>query len=62
MNPGWIISSIHVEMGGIRLTICELHRLCTSSAELAGHDDLAALGTRLHNETEHTIARTNLPN
>ena len=37
-------------------TVGELHRLGTGSAKLARDDDLATLGTRLHDETEHTIA------
>jgi hypothetical protein len=36
----------------------ELHRLGTGSTELAGDDNLAALGARLHDETEDTIAGT----
>jgi hypothetical protein len=39
-------------------TISELHRLGTSSTELARDNNLATLGTRLHNETEDTIAST----
>jgi hypothetical protein len=37
-------------------TISELHGLGTSSTELARNDNLATLSTRLHNETEDTIA------
>lgn len=36
----------------------ELHGLGASSAELAGNDDLAALGAGLHDEAEDTIAST----
>ena len=36
----------------------ELHRLGTGSTELARDDNLATLSTRLHNETEDTIAST----
>lgn len=38
--------------------IGELHGLGASSAELAGNDDLAALGAGLHDEAEDTIAGT----
>lgn len=38
--------------------IGELHRLGTSSTELAGDDDFATFGTRFHNESEDTIAST----
>jgi hypothetical protein len=37
-------------------TVSELHRLGTSSTELARNDNLATLGTALHDETENTIA------
>lgn len=36
--------------------IGELHALGTSSAELAGNDNLTALGARLHDEAKHTVA------
>ena len=36
----------------------ELHRLGTSSTELSRDNDLATLGTGLHDETEDTIAST----
>lgn len=36
----------------------ELHRLGTSGAELAGDDDFATLGARLHDESEDTVAGT----
>ena len=39
-------------------TYSELHGLGTGSTELAGHNDLATLGTALHDETEDTIAGT----
>ena len=39
-------------------TVGELHRLGTGSTELARDDNLATLGTRLHDETEDTIAST----
>ena len=39
-------------------SVCELHGLGTSSTELSGYNDLTTLSTRLHNETEDTIAST----
>ena len=39
-------------------TIGELHRLGTGRTQLAGDDNLTALRTGLHNETENTIACT----
>lgn len=58
----------HVPGGGIDVvvdgvsgvdhqTVDELHRLGTLTAQLAGHDHLAALGARLHDEAQHTVAR-----
>lgn len=38
--------------------ISELHRLGTGGTEFAGDDDLATLGTRLHNEAENTVTGT----
>lgn len=37
-------------------TYGELHGLGTGSPELAGNDNLATLGTALHDEPEHTVA------
>ena len=37
-------------------TYSELHGLGTGSAQLAGDDNLATLSTRLHDETEDTVA------
>jgi hypothetical protein len=34
----------------------ELHGLSTLSTQLARDNDLATLGTRLHNKAQHTIA------
>lgn len=34
----------------------EFHALRTSSTELARDDDLATLGTALHDESQHTVA------
>ena len=42
-------------------TVGELHGLGTGSTELARDDNLATLGTRLHDETEDTIASTKTP-
>ena len=39
-------------------SICEFHRLCTGSTEFAGDNDFTSLSTRLHDETEDTIAST----
>lgn len=39
-------------------SIGELHRFGTSSTELARNDNLTTLGTRLHDETQDTIAST----
>lgn len=35
--------------------LSELHRLGTSSTELAGNDNLTTLSTRLHDESEDTV-------
>lgn len=48
---GWLTGVDHESVG-------ELHGLGTSGAQLTGNDNLATLGTRLHNETEDTIAGT----
>lgn len=39
-------------------TYSELHGLGTGSTELSGHNNLATLGTGLHDETEDTVAST----
>jgi len=39
-------------------TVGELHRLGTGSTQLTRDDDLATLGTRLHNESENTVGGT----
>jgi len=46
---GWLTGVDHE-------AISELHALGTSSTELARDDNLATLGTALHNESENTIA------
>jgi hypothetical protein len=38
------------------LTYSEFHGLCTGSTKLPGNDDLATLGTGLHDESKNTIA------
>jgi hypothetical protein len=38
--------------------VSELHALGAGGAQLAGNDDLATLGTALHDETENTVAST----
>jgi hypothetical protein len=39
-------------------TYSELHGLGTGSTKLSGNDNLATLGTTLHDETENTVAGT----
>lgn len=39
-----------------KFTYCELHALSTRSPELAADDNLATLGTALHNESQDTVA------
>jgi hypothetical protein len=39
----------------------ELHGLGTSGAQLAGNDNLATLGTRLHNETDVLLENGQTP-
>lgn len=41
-------------------TLGELHRLGTSSTELARDNDLTTVGARLHNVTEDTVAGTDV--
>lgn len=38
------------------LSYSELHALGTGGSQLAAHHDLAALGTALHDESQHTVA------
>merc|ERR1719305_1407055 len=51
---------VHVLVDGVsgvdHQTVNKLHGLGSLSPQLAGHDNLASLGARLHDETEHTIA------
>lgn len=55
-------STVDEVLGGLtgvdHEAVGELHGLGTSSTELARDDNLATLGTRLHDETEDTIAGT----
>ena len=37
-------------------TVDEFHALGTLSSQFSGHNNFATLGTRLHDETQHTIA------
>ena len=52
--------SVDVIPGGVsrghHVAVLELHGLGTLRPELAGHDDLAPLGSALHDEPQHTIA------
>ena len=43
-------------MGGVWVTYSELHALGTSSPQLSGHHNLAALSAALHDEPQNTIA------
>ena len=38
------------------VSVAKLHRLCSLSAELSGHNDLDALCAALHNELDDAIA------
>lgn len=53
---------VDVVLGGLsrvdEQTVGELHRLCALSAELSRDDDLATLGTRVHDELDDTVAGT----
>lgn len=53
-------SSVDELLGGLagvdHEAVGELHGLGTGGTELAGDDDLAALGARLHDEAEDTVA------
>ena len=61
------LSEENVTAGNIDVVVCwvsgvdhesvdELHGLGSLSSKLAGHDNLATLGSGLHDETENTIA------
>ncbi|GIL90946.1 hypothetical protein Vretifemale_18644 [Volvox reticuliferus] len=50
VDLGWVAAANHV-------SVLELHALGTSSPQLAGDNNLAALGAALHHEAQHAIAR-----
>ena len=52
-----VVDKVAVGLTGVdHETVGELHRLCTGSTQLAGNNDLATLGARLHDEAEDTVA------
>lgn len=56
---GGVVNEVLCWLTGVdHETVGELHGLGTSSTELARNNNLATLGTRLHDETENTVART----
>ena len=55
--PDGVVNELDRGLTGVdHETVRELHRLGTRGTELARDDNLATLGTRLHNEAEDTIA------
>lgn len=56
MTHGCVDVVIHRVSTVDHQTIHELHGLGTLTPEFARHDDLAALGTALHDEAEDTVA------
>ena len=57
--PDGVVDEVKGRLTGVdHETVRELHRLGTRGTELARDDNLATLGTGLHDETENTIART----
>jgi hypothetical protein len=57
--PNWWLFAIDSSDAiSLAWTYSELHGLGTGGTELSGHDNLATLGTRLHDETEDTVAGT----
>ena len=55
--PNGVVDEVKGRLTGVdHETVRELHRLGTRGTELAGDDNLATLGTGLHDETEDTIA------
>ena len=55
--PDGVVDEVNSGLTGVdHETVGELHRLGTGSTELARDDNLATLGTRLHNEAEDTVA------
>jgi len=53
--PSGLTGVDHVSIG-------ELHGLGSSSTQLSGDDNLATLGTGLHNESEDTVTSTDAGN
>ena len=50
--PNGVVDEVNGRLtGGGHETVRELHKLRTRSTELARNDNLATLGTRLHDET-----------
>ena len=57
--PDGVVNEVEGGLTGVNHeAVGELHGLGTSSTELSGYNDLTTLSTRLHNETEDTIAST----
>jgi hypothetical protein len=55
--PDGIVNKVDGGLTGVdHETVGEFHRFSTGSTKLARHDDFATLGTRLHDESEDTIA------
>lgn len=63
------LSEQYVSGGGVHIVIGwlsrvdhepidEFHRLSSLSTQFSTHDDLATLGTRLHDEPKYTVAGT----
>lgn len=54
-------SCVHVVVDGVSTvdhqTVHKLHGLCPLTPELAGHNHLTTLGTALHDEPQHSVAR-----
>ena len=57
--PDGVVHELNSGLTGVdHETVGELHGLSTCGAEFSGDDDLATFRTRLHDETEDTIAST----
>ena len=57
--PDGVVNEVLSGLTGVdHETVSELHGLGTSSTKLAGNDNFTTLSTRLHDETEDTIAST----
>lgn len=57
MKSNWRASKQAHLSGVDHETVGELHRLGTGGAQLARDDNLASLGTGLHDEAKDTVAR-----